>query len=186
MDGKTPLDRTLGDGNAAGRFPWGWGVAGLGGLRPAAWRDSVARAGDERGAASARAAFLTFQRPSIVDWATEMREGVSRGVGGWRGWAGCAQPRGAILRRWAAMRTLHRQPRPPCGRENAPQLENGRRKRGRTFPVVAGVAGMAGYAQPRGAILRRCALHSIGTGRLVDGIAPLDWRSGNRKLVGRF
>ena len=49
-----------------------------------------------------------------------------------------------------------------------------------------GVARMAGYAQPRGAILRRCARHSIGTGRLVDGIAALDWRSGDRKLVGRF
>ena len=60
---------------------------GLGGLRPAAWRNSAAMGGDERGAASTAAALWTYQRPSIGYWAAELRQGVSRGVGvGGVGW----------------------------------------------------------------------------------------------------
>ena len=42
MDKTAPLVWRLGDRIAAGCFPWGWGLARAGGLRPAALRDSAA------------------------------------------------------------------------------------------------------------------------------------------------
>ena len=81
MDGPAPLDWRLGDGNAAGRFPRGVGVAGMGGLRPAAWRDSVAMGSDAHGAASAKTALWTGKRSSIGDWATETQQDISQGLG---------------------------------------------------------------------------------------------------------
>ena len=124
MDGATPLVCRLSDGNAAGRFPWGW--------------------------------------------------------------AGCAQPRGAILRRWPAMGAAQRRPRPPCGRANAPRLEIGRRNCGRAFPVGWGLAGMGG--------LRPTAWHGSGAmggdargnGFLMDVKTPLVWRLGDGKAAGSF
>ena len=51
----------------------------MGGLRPAAWRDSAAMGGDALHAAPETSALWTEQRPSFEDWATEKQQGASGG-----------------------------------------------------------------------------------------------------------
>ena len=112
-------------------FLVGLGLAGMGGLRPAAWRDSAAMSGNARHAVPATSALWAEQRPSFGDWATEKRRGAS---GAW-GWAGCAQPRGSILQRWAAMRSVAPGPA-ALWTGQPPRLEIGRQKTARCFRGV--------------------------------------------------
>ena len=71
------------------------------------------------------------KRPPNGDWAVEMRQGVSHGVGV----AGMGGLRPAAWRNFAAMRTAQCRKRPPCGRDSAPQLEAGEHKTGRASLV---------------------------------------------------
>ena len=50
-------------------------------LRPAAWRNSAVMGVNANGVASAKAALWMAKRSSIGDWATEMQQDISHGVG---------------------------------------------------------------------------------------------------------
>ena len=112
FDVPTPLDWRLGDRNAGGRFQWGWGLAGMGGLCPAAWRNSVPMGGDAHG----NGCLVDVKTPLV--W----RLGGGKAAGRIRG-RGLGRLRPAPWRDSAAMRMAQCRQWPSCVCENAPRLE---------------------------------------------------------------
>ena len=138
---------------------------------------------------AATAALWTGKRPPNGDWATETRQGVSRGGGG--GGDGrvapsvvarfCADGRQCALRSVGNGRFVDEKT-PPERRLGCEMWQGVSRGGGGGGDGRVAPSGVAQFCADG----RQCALRSVGNGRFVDGKTTPEWRLDGKNAAGRF